>query len=244
MRTANDPCNARSLEGSCPANVANEPRAVAVLRRVGSICVLAGLRAAAWPSHCADFRSRRSTRPPSHDEVPGIGLSRAGASTKLPDVVARSREEGLPCRTHFGHDGILPVGVAFHPCSHGLSPISSSGVHKIGAEYPEARHTASIRGRSSAFAIWAKFHVSRKSIRWYAATAMCAASAAAFRGSGTPLISAAAKSATPSGMSRVGTPARNPDRVAAGRGSPALTSSITTCDTYRSNPARRVRHHV
>jgi len=42
------------------------------------------------------------------------------------------------------------------------------------------------------------------------------------RGSGTPSISAAAKSATPAGMSRVGTPARNLDRIAAGSGSPCL----------------------
>ena len=176
--------------------------------------------------------------------MPRARLSCTGASTKLTNVVARSCEEGLPRRTHLGDDGIVPVGLAFHPCPHALSPISSSGVHKIGTAYPDPRHTASIRGRNSAFAMWAKFHVSRKSIRWYAATAMCAASAAAFRGSGTPSIRAAAKSATPPGMSNVGTPARNPARAAAGCGSPAVASSITTCDTYRSNAARRVRHHV
>lgn len=46
------------------------------------------------------------------------------------------------------------------------------------------------------------------------------------------------------GMSRVGMPARNPDRIAAGRGSPAAASSMTTWDTHRSNAERRVRHHV
>ena len=41
------------------------------------------------------------------------------------------------------------------------SPMSSSGVHRMGGRYPWIRHARSSRGRSSALAIWRRFHVIR-----------------------------------------------------------------------------------
>lgn len=122
--------------------------------------------------------------------------------------------------------------------------MSSSGVQRIGAAYPCARQTSSTCRRSVAFAICATFRVKTKSTPWTAATAMCAASAAACDGKGTRSISQAADSATSVVTSGNGRPDVSARRRSAASGSPARSSSSTTCEITRSNADRRVSHDM
>src|SRR5450755_3879000 len=71
------------------------------------------------------------------------------------EIVIELRGVDLPCRSDFFDNFVLP----FH-CS---SPISSSGVHKIGGWYPLRSTTRRIARCISALAMWRQFQVRRYS---------------------------------------------------------------------------------
>ncbi len=123
------------------------------------------------------------------------------------------------------------------------SPISSSGVHRIGASQPARRHTASTSGRFSALAICAEFQVKRYETPWVAAMAMCKASARAFEGKAAPFNKARASISASAVVSSDRRAAKKVVRRTAAAGSPSAHSRWTSSETTTSKELRRRLHH-
>jgi hypothetical protein len=110
------------------------------------------------------------------------------------------------------------------------SPMSSSGVQITGQSQPYSRQIMASARVFVAFAIWTQFQVTRKSIPCTAAIAMCAASVTALRGILPEARMREANSVTSDVMSSKERSLTLFSLSRAAAGSPALISSMTSCE--------------